>query len=228
MRAVESRHPPGLIIMLTGELARYADTMFDLDGVNAPLESGRFWFKSVLISDGLNRGFETLFSRPEMEWAWLMGDDHRFHPDTLLRLLDRDVDCIIPMCVHRMPPFPSNVRSSAGGKMVGDFPTTGTYRLGPGEVCGDAGMLIRKRVLEAIPRPWFDTRRSGTFSSDDQAFSQRIKDAGFDVHVDCDVRIGHIQPMAITPTVIDGEWKIRLDATDMMVCALNPAAGTRL
>lgn len=211
--------------MLTGELARYADTMADLAAISVPLGTGMTWFRGVLIADGLNKSLGALYERSDLEWAWLMGDDHRFGSETLLKLLDRDVDCLIPMCVHRAPPFASNVVEHIDGKrrlkMITEFPTSGLYKLKEGETCGDAGMLIRKRVLDAIPRPWYDNLRSGSFSSEDLAFTRRVREAGFDAHVDCDVRIGHVTPMTVTPVVADGQWKIGVDAGDKHVGVLG-------
>ena len=77
MRAVESRHPPGLVVMLTGDLARYADTMTDMEGLDVPMGTGLVWFKGCLIADGLNQSLAKIFTRPELQWAWIMGDDHR-------------------------------------------------------------------------------------------------------------------------------------------------------
>lgn len=225
MRGTESRHPPGMVIMLTGELARYADTMADLEVLDVPLGSGLYWFRGVLIADGLNKGLQALCESPTLEWAFLMGDDHRFDPSTLIRMLDREVDVVIPTCVHRAPPFYSNVAGHGGQetrlKLLGEFPTSGLYELGDKEVCGDAGMLIRKRVLSAVDFPWYDNRRSGSFSSDDFAFTNRIRKAGFKVYVDCDVRIGHTTPMTVTPVVMGGEWKINVTAGDKHVGLLG-------
>lgn len=226
MIGAESRHAPGMVAMVTGELARYADTLSDLEALRVPRGSGLSWLRGVLISDLLNESFERLYTQPGLEWVWVMGDDHRFLPETLLSLLDRDVDCIIPACVHRKPPFHSNVLGvnddgSKQFKTMADLPTSGLYTLKDGESCGDAGILIRKRVLDAIERPWYDTRRSGAYASDDTAFTNRVRKAGFDIHVDCDVSLGHITPMAVTPVVHDDKWVLRINASDNLVCALG-------
>jgi len=216
--------------MVTGELARYADTLSDLEAVSVPLNSGLSWLRGVLISDLLNQSLERVYSQPGLEWVWVMGDDHRFPPNVLLHLLDRDVDCVIPVCVHRQPPFWTNVMHVADDgtkrfKPITDLPTSGLYKLGDGETCGDAGILIRKRVLDAIPRPWYDTRRSGAYASDDTAFTSRVREAGFDIYVDCDMPIGHITPMTVTPIAHDGKWSLQISASDKLVGRLGVANG---
>lgn len=212
--------------MMTGELARYADSMSDLAGLHVPIQSGLTWFRGVLIADGLNKSLQALYTRPELQWAWIMGDDHRFAPDALMRLLDREVDCIIPACLHRHPPFNSTVmRVADDGTKMGipmlNLPTSGLYKLADNESCGDAGLLIRKRVLDAIPQPWYDTRRSGAFASDDVAFTRRVNDAGFDVYVDCETPLGHITPMSVTPRIEDGQWVLRIDVSDKPVIGIT-------
>ena len=212
--------------MMTGELARYADTFADLAALRVPTGTGLTWFRGVLIADGLNKCLQALYTRPGLEWAWIMGDDHRFAPDTLIRLLDRDVDCVAPVCTHRHPPFNSTVMrinedGTSRGLKIQELPTRGMHKLADNEACGDAGLLIRKRVLDGIERPWYDTRRSGSFSSDDAAFTHRVKQAGFDVYVDCETSIGHITPMTITPRLVDGEWSLRIDASDKPVASLT-------
>lgn len=226
MNGIESRHAPGLVVMMTGELARYADTFADMAALNVPLHSGMTWFRGVLIADGLNKSLGALYRHPGFEWAWIMGDDHRFSPNTLMRLLDRDVDCIAPACLHRHPPFNSTVMrvlpdGTKTGVPIYTLPKTGIYKLGEGESCGDAGLLIRKRVLDAIPQPWYDTRRSGAFASDDTAFTSRVREAGFDIHIDVEVPLGHITPMSVTPRIEDGEWTLRVDASDKPVASMS-------
>lgn len=218
--------PPGIVVMMTGELARYSDSMSDLIGLNMPEGSGFVWFKGVLIANGLNKGLAAMVAKPEMQWAWIMGDDHRFDRDVLQRQLAKGFDASVPLCLHRKPPFATTIIDCSGDKrrhrLASEFPTTGEYKLTPDEMCGDAGLLVRRRVVEAIEPPWYDNRRSGSFASDDLAFSKRIREAGFDIWLDLDSVLGHITPMAITPKRVNGKWTVNLAAGDDPVASLDP------
>lgn len=227
MRAVQSDHPPGVVVMVTGDLARYTVAQQSLIGAVLPVGTAVSWITGCLIAEGLNKGMRRIHDRPELDWVWIMGDDHTFAPDILLRMLDRDLDVVLPLCLNRAPPLIPVIkdwsdRDNPKGKSLQDMPTSGLYKLEKHELCGDAGMLIRRRVLEAIEEPWYDHRRSGHITAEDQAFSQRIHDAGFDIHVDCDNIMGHVTPMTITPTVLEGEWAIDMAVNERRVCAIKP------
>lgn len=218
--------PPGIIVMMTAELSRYSDAVSDVVGLKLPPNSGFVWFKGVLIADGLNKGLAALLAKPDMQWAWIMGDDHRFDRGALCRQLAKGFDASVPLCLHRRPPFATTVIDYSGGKgryrLASEFPTSGEYKLKPDEMCGDAGLLVTRKVVEAIEPPWYDTRRSGSFASDDLAFSKRIREAGFDIWLDLDSTLGHITPMTITPTVVNGQWSVQLKAGDKNVASMSP------
>ncbi len=171
----------------------------------------------MLVARSLNGAFQSMMSVPDLQWAWIMGDDHTFAPDVVLRLLDRDVDVVAPFCLNRLPPMDPTIVDHTKERMkyLEELPLGGLYKLGRDETCGDAGLLIRRRVLEAIPAPWYDHRISGAVAAEDQAFILRIKDAGFDVHVDLDVRIGHINPVVFEPVLKGDHWEISMSGGGM-------------
>lgn len=236
MQGVASRHPPGVVALITGDLTRYAVSMQSIMGLKVPPGTANAWNMGVLIARSLNSAFQTMMEREQMQWVWVMGDDHTFEPDVLLHLLDRDVDVVAPLCLNRLPPMdPTIVENDhePRGRMkyLEDLPTSGLYKLKPsdpergihGETCGDAGLLIRRKVLEAIPYPWYDKRISGAVAAEDQAFVQRIKDAGFDVHIDLDVQIGHIGQVDFKPVLKDGKWQVRMTGGGLRhICDMMP------
>src|SRR5690606_20125817 len=91
-----------------------------------------------------------------------------------------------------------------------NLPAEGLYELGEGETCGDAGMLVRRTVLERIGAPWYDRLRSGSLGVDDQCFVARVKEAGFSVKVDLDNRIGHMTPFTLVPIRKGDRWEVRM------------------
>ena len=216
MQGVKSDHPPGAIIMVTGDIVRYAVSMQSLSHLKVPPNSANIWFTGVLISKSINMAFQQIMDNPSLQWGWIMGDDHTYDPDVLLRLLDSNVDVVAPLCLNRLPPLDPTIiehNESGGGRMkyLEDLPMDGLYRLKDNETCGDAGLLIRRHVLEIIGSPWYDHRKTGGASdADDQSFIQKVKRSGFDVHVNLDVRIGHVGHVVYTPVQKDGKWQVEM------------------
>ena len=212
MRAVETTHPPGGVCFASSEVPRYGASLRCKDRLQVPGASLDAWHMGVLVAENLNLGLEAVMANPTLQWAWIMGDDHLYPDDHVLRLLDRGVDVIVPLCLNRYPPIePTIVNHTAGRqKWLEELPTSGLYKLGADETCGDAGLLIRRSVLEALERPFYDQLRSGSFRAEDQAFVRKLQRAGFAVWVDCEHVIEHIGNVALKPVVVNGAWHIRL------------------
>lgn len=226
MQAIKTEHPPGAVVMVTSELTRYGRSMMCLMELQAAPGSAVSWHQGVLIAESLNAGLASFMKHAEYEWAWIMGDDHTYDPTILVNLLSREKEVILPICVNRMPPYdpPIVVHGPEGGnlKFLEEMPTSGLYRLADNETCGDAGLLLRRRAVEKTGPPWYEQRRTGTFASDDQAFTAKLKEAGFDVWIDCDHPIGHIGPITYVPVVRDGKWRIHLASSLTPVVELLP------
>src|SRR3990167_8411358 len=212
MQGITSRHPAGAICMISGDLTRYALAMQCLMSLKVPAGSVNAWHTGVLIAKSINAAFQVVIDNPALQWAWIMGDDHTFDPDVLINLLDRDKDVIVPFCLNRLPPMDPTIvyHDKKRMKYLEEIPLTGLYQLTANETCGDAGLLVRRNVLEALESPWYDHRISGAMAAEDQAFVRRVKDAGFDVFVDLDTPLGHIGHVVFTPVIKDGHWEVRI------------------
>ena len=165
------------------------------------------------------------------EWVWIMGDDHEFDASTLLRLLDREVDIIVPLVVRRQPPFiPVLFREPYSDTPLGQFPPYWWHELpqhGLKEVytAGSAGMLIRKHVLDAMPDPWFELGKMGCdLTNEDTYFCKKAQEAGFKIHVDLDVQMYHWTPMALVPLRTKDGWTVGMKIGNDLVVALPPAS----
>lgn len=204
-------YPPGTICIVSGELSRYWQFAAALARTNKPEGTVMAWARSCNVAENLNQCLRSMRG----EWAWFMGDDHAWEPDILFRLLDRNVDVVAPVCLKRKPPFTPIVydRMNYPGNYnridICDLPTTGLIEVPAGCV---AGMLVRRRVIEAIPDPWF---RVGQYDpaklNEDFWFCKAVTDAGFTIHTDCEVRLDHLTSTVIRPVVRDGRWQIELD-----------------
>lgn len=212
MQGVESKHPPGAVVMITGELTRYAMSMQSFSTLKVPPNSTLLWRTGVLIAHSLNTAIDGMMADPKYQWIWIMGDDHLYRPDIILKLLDHGKDVVAPLCLNRVPMFDPTIQvhSEKRAKYLEELPDSGLYKLQSDETCGDAGMLVRRNVLEATGPTWYDVKKSGSHNSEDQDFVEKIKEAGFDVFVDMDNTIAHVSHVMVDPIKTKNGWEVRM------------------
>lgn len=128
------------------------------------------------------------------DWIWFIDDDHAFNPDTFERLYKRNVDIVQALCLRRVSPF-YPVATSLDGNFL-RLNDHGENDLVEVMYAGASGMLIRRNVLDKIGEPWFDIK---TGQSEDVGFCDKARDAGFKIHVDMGVRLGHASAAMIWP-----------------------------
>lgn len=125
MQGIETRHGPGGIAIITGEQLRYVQAMRCIEALRVPPGSTGIWRAGVLVAHNINLAFQTAMDNPKLEWVWLMGDDHTFPSDILIKLLDREVDCIVPLCLNRAPPMdPTIITADRNLKRIEDLPAS--------------------------------------------------------------------------------------------------------
>ena len=194
--------PGGTVGIPCGTVPRYLDFEHSLEGLRVPFGTHSLRMPGSNVT--LNT--EALADQMSGEWLWLMGDDHTFEPDILLKLLAHEVDVVVPLCVRRGPPFLSVLYKELDApkgicetyqweelhKLAGLIPIRGA---------GTAGMLIRRHVLEAIPKPRFKNIEVvvGLTAGEDVSFSHRVNEAGLTIWADLDTVMGHIAPVDLRP-----------------------------
>ncbi len=211
------KHPPGSILVASSDLQRYPGFTISLLHLQRPEGTDVIWNAGLNPAANFNGCIRRMPATSE--WAWIMGDDHILPPDCLIKLLDRDVDVVVPLCVRRQPPFiPVLFKEQREDSPLGQFPPLSWGEIpssGLHEVfaVGSAGMLIRRRVLEAIQDPWFEVGQMATDRGDeDTHFCLKVRQAGFKIHFDTSVVIGHMTPICLWPAQNpDGSWTVSLD-----------------
>jgi hypothetical protein len=195
--------PPGTIGIISHELSRYSDFCSSLVGLQAPSDTILIWNKGVEIAAGLNN----IIRNMRGSWLWIMGDDHSFKADILLSLLSANRDIISPLCSGRTyPHFPVVFKGELEGGayeryMWEEFPQNEIIEV---VAAGNAGMLIKKHVLDAIGDPWFEAGKSNRENiSEDLWFCKRARNAGYKINVHTGLGIGHITPSVIWPAWFD-------------------------
>lgn len=200
---IASNHPPGLIGIASNTMGRYREFNQSLDNVEIPKMSKVRWEVGGDIAFNFNNLCRFFLEHEELQWLWILGDDHTFRRNTLMKLLGRDVDIVVPLCLKCTPDFGPVAYKVKDGKhyqlTLNYFEgKTGLLRV---DACGNAGMLIRRHVIEDIGDDW---HRVGWIDPDrgssDLYFCKKAREADFDIHVDLDNHIGHLMHMAVWPT----------------------------
>ena len=190
----------GTIGVISGERGSYAsfwncihsehmNTLIDYPGTRLMIQMG------VDICGNLNQ----LVRRMEGDWLWIMGDDHFWEAGMLDRLLAHDVDVVVPHCLRRNPPWQPVVNSHKnedGWYVAAELPEdelTEVY------TAGSAGMLVRRRVFEALGDPYFTPSPNAEGLNEDMWFCERVHEAGFKVHCDPGALLGHISNYVVYP-----------------------------
>jgi hypothetical protein len=202
-------HPPGTIVIPGGEFLRFGGFFSSMLAVKRPDGSHVHLDQSVSIVENLNN---CIRAQPDSsEWVWFQADDHIFPDDALMRLLDRDVDCVVPLILRRSPPFvPVIYKDFIPGRGYMPFGLHQLPEKGLIEVhaAGSAGMLVRRTLLDKIGDPWFEYE-AGTKLNEDLTFCRKIRDHA-KIYCDVEVVFGHRATFTAVPHFENGRWGVGL------------------
>ena len=133
--------------------------------------------------------------KAKVHWLLFVDDDMVFEPDAICKLLDRDLDIVGGLCVRKVYPFEP---------VVGVICDDGKYRLlrnitenlGAVLNCdgtGTAFLLIKMSVFDKLEKPYFamPPKDDGVLG-EDLYFCRKAVEAGFKIHVDSSVHVGHL------------------------------------
>jgi len=215
--------PPGLIGVASSTMGRYREFDITLHSVKKPPASFVRYELSLDIAYNFSNMCRKVLENKDYHWLWILGDDHILEKDILLRLLGRNVDIVAPLCLQRVDPFlpviyefrkevdKSNIPPNCYWQVNHDW-LRDKKGLVEVDACGNAGMLIRRNVIEKIAEDWFRTGwQSSERSGSDLYFCKKAMEAGFKIHVDMDNPIGHIAHMGIWPMrKPDGECSVAI------------------
>jgi hypothetical protein len=196
--------PPGTIGVLSGS-SWHAQFGLALSHLEVPPGSKLICTPSVDVVGNMN----TMTRGMRGEWLFILGSDHVFDSNLLLRLLSHQVEVVVPHCLKRTPPYDPVVYSGQNEKdeYVGHtrMPEHG---LVPVHAAGSAGMLVRREVLEALDDPVWESHGG---LNEDLTFCAKVRDdLGVQIWCDVDARIGHISEVSVWPQWRDGEWFISM------------------
>lgn len=183
---------PGTIGLITSDLLRYPEILTSIVGTRLQSQVELLLGTGPSIVNNLNKIVQDMSL--DSEWLWLMGDDHEFSPTVLQGLLNADVDIVVPLCANRRLPYnPVLFRYDQTVYTPYQWHEfNGKSGLQEVDAAGSAGMLIRRKVLETIEYPWFETGKLGSAAfNEDLYFCKKAREHGYKVFVHLDIHLGH-------------------------------------
>ena len=158
-----------------------------------------------------------LFLETDCEWLFLINSDECLPFDALDRLMAHDVDVVAPLGLRwdrKHGPLPCiGVReggsndellrhfdnpadvSMTSGRARYIQPRSGFSGLRRVDRIGNSGMLLKRKVVEAVPlgtfRMHMSEDRTDIYATEDFAWCDAIREAGFEIYCDCDLLLDH-------------------------------------
>lgn len=208
----------GTIVVAAAMQPRFYEFTMALAQVFAPEGSKEMIVRSCDITQNFNDGVKGMVG----DWVWFLGDDHSFDPQLLYRLLKRNVDVVVPITSCKSIPFMPCMMHGPKDLKPGEsywhedmavyhwdeVSGTGLLALPYGDFVGQAGMLIKKTVLDTLGYPWFECGQLDTGRlQEDLHFCHKLQENGFTVHVDQDEILGHHTHCCVTARRgVDGKY----------------------
>jgi len=223
-------HPAGTIVVAAAMHPRFYEFTMSLAQVGAPEGSKELIVRSCDITQNFNDGIKKMVG----EWVWFLGDDHSFDKGLLFRLLNRNVDIVVPLTSCKSVPFMPCMMHGPKDLEEGEsywhedmavyhwdeVSGVGLLPLPKGDFVGQAGMLVRKTVLDQIGYPWF---RCGQLDpgrlQEDLYFCNKVQSLGRTIYIDQDEILGHHTACNVTARRgPDGKWNPALGfGQDVMI-----------
>lgn len=140
-------------------------------------------------------------------------DDMCYHPSSLMRLMQHDVDIVTGLYLTRSFPHRPAIFDKwyPNGKCKYSVMDKNFAKENSVIDCVNAGLgfvLISTEVFKVLEKPWV---RLGELEKDgwcdDIGFFNRCREAKFKMICDTEVCIGHMTNVTIWPVKVDGVWK---------------------
>jgi len=148
----------------------------------------------------LRNGIVKALLESECSHLLMIDTDMVVHKDTLVNMINRNVDIVGALYFQRYPQFPPcAVRFNGKENLPLTMEELKSKDLIEVNRVGTGCILIKREVFENVKYPWFHTRTKDgmLIMTDDYYFCDKAKEAGFKVYVDTSVPCQHIANAAI-------------------------------
>ena len=205
MKEIDTPYGPGIVGVVDGGRPRYPFLLPSLMALQVPKGSDFVEASSCNVAENCNHLCDYVVEHTQYQWLWIMGDDHWFEADTLLKLLVHKKDCIVPITPRRFFPFDpvvyrtfephNNVYDHFTWKDIEQFKEPF-----PVAAAGSAGLLVQRHVLERMPTPRFMIGRyHPSQQQEDLYFTAHANRIGHQVYCDPYAWLGHAPETYLFP-----------------------------
>jgi hypothetical protein len=130
----------------------------------------------------------------------MMDVDQVYHPETITRLLSRQVPIIGVAVCRRYPPFDPIILRIVNGayESVDEWDDNGMVEC---DATGCGCLMVEASVFRKLKNPWFRFYKhpdNGMVIGEDVGFCQDAKALGYKIFVDTSVPAGHLTQMIIS------------------------------
>lgn len=212
-------HKPGIISIASYFLGRYREFDTSLNRTNRPEGTEVDWQLGVNIAYNFNNSIRRMLADAKYEWIWFLGDDHMWGQNVLMDLLARNVDVVVPLSVKRILPLRPIIKDAKDNyfKDLGweylQGKTSGLLDI-TDKTVGNAGMLVRRHILERISPPWYAVGKyHAEINAPDLYFYEQLRNAKARIYLDLDAtkNFGHIVHLgAFAMPDSSGKWEAEL------------------
>ena len=174
----------------------------------------RFQFRFAVLGDLFTPLAREEAAKMALDWncdyLFMIDDDMMCPDDLFLRLYKHDVDIVAPLAFTRNPPHKPVIYSCLEGydsqskkdwtmnTVVMNYPRNTLVEC---DAVGFGAVLIKRHVLEAVPKPRF---MSTCGTGEDIYFCYQAKKYGARVFADTSTKIGHLShPIDVTEEYVD-------------------------
>lgn len=207
-------HNKTLIGVITGEYARRADFYDYYNLLIKPPESMVLLCHDRSPAKGRNMIIEAALGH-DCSHILFIDDDMAYKPDSLLKLLEHDVDIVSGLYLSRAYPHQPIIFEFAdeNGACFPIYLMGHEKRLTPIVAAGFGFLLIKTDIFKKLKKPYI---RLGELNQeewcDDIGFFNRVRRAEIKSYVDMDVHVGHMGTMIIWPNRDEkGNWMTSYD-----------------
>ena len=214
-------HVTGVVGISSAESARHALFYSSLTNVAKPAGTALAHAIGPSISKNRNEIAKQALTACA-EWIWYVDDDQIFPPNTLLKLLARNVSIVSGLYLQRKAPYVPHIydREEPNGAVHAKCLEPGESGLKRVLSTGAGCLLIRTAVLKALDLPYWRLGQIGgplgtDAWGDDIDFCRRARAKGFTIWCDLDAPVGHFMTGLVSPYQdADGLWHTALRESD--------------